>query len=289
MIKAFLFLLSITTVVRGYSQEMDAVLATVHYNFKYVNDTSDRVNLQKEELITYLGKNSSFSESYEYFKLSENLASQAQDPKNEGYLKVSINSSESNEYYFLYPAKKELKRLYKFEGNDFLIEDVYPTQDWKLSEETKNIGDYTCQKAEATFKGRKYTAWFTTEIPFPFGPWKLHGLPGLILEAYDDKKEVVFDYAGFDLVEGPALKIGIPKQVKLHKIDDIHKIKKAFEENPEAFYANYAEPVKVEMINGRPKNSFELMNRENYVGIDIVPDESYSPSMKKNNPIELAP
>lgn len=283
----FLTLFCITTVVQGYSQEMDPVLATIHYNFKHVNDTSDRSNFQKEELITYLGKNSSFSESYEYFKYSENLARQAEDPTNEGHLRMEIISSEINEYYYMHPANQNLKRVYKFEGNEFLIDDVYPAQNWILSEETKSIGDYTCQKAEATFKGRKYTAWFTTEIPFPFGPWKLHGLPGLILEAYDDKKEVVFDYAGFDLAEDPALKIGIPKQVKLHKIDKVNKMKKAFKENPEPFYANYGEPVKVEMLNGRPKNSFELLDPEKKVGVYFVSDDSYKPSDKTNNPIEL--
>lgn len=63
---------------------------------------------------------------------------------------------------------------------------------WKLSTETKKIGNFNCQKAIGHLRGRDYIAWFTTEIPVPFGPWKLHGLPGLILEAYTPDEEIYF-------------------------------------------------------------------------------------------------
>ena len=56
---------------------------------------------------------------------------------------------------------------------------------WKLYTETKKIGSFTCSKATIKFRGRNYIAWFTNEIPVPFGPWKFKDLPGLILEIYD--------------------------------------------------------------------------------------------------------
>ena len=56
---------------------------------------------------------------------------------------------------------------------------------WKLHQEIKKIGGFICQKATIKFRGRNYIAWFTNEIPVPFGPWKFKGLPGLILEVYD--------------------------------------------------------------------------------------------------------
>ena len=64
--------------------------------------------------------------------------------------------------------------------------------DWKLSDETKKIGRFECKKASAFFRGRQYIAWYAPEIPLPFGPWKLQGLPGLILEAYIPSKEIYF-------------------------------------------------------------------------------------------------
>ena len=80
------------------------------------------------------------------------------------------------------------------------IKELNPIINWKIEKERKKIGRFNCKKATANFRGRNYTAWFTTEIPLPFGPWKLNGLPGLILEAYDTNK---FVYWYFKNVEYP--------------------------------------------------------------------------------------
>lgn len=70
-------------------------------------------------------------------------------------------------------------------ANTFLVEDDYHNLDWTITEETKSVAGFSCNKAIASFRGRQWIVWFTTQIPLSFGPWKLHGLPGLILEAYD--------------------------------------------------------------------------------------------------------
>lgn len=82
--------------------------------------------------------------------------------------------------------------------NEPLLDESYTVIDnkskknWDLYNEFKIIGGFNCQKAITTFRGRTYIAWFTIQIPVPTGPWKLNGLPGIILEAYDTKKEVNF-------------------------------------------------------------------------------------------------
>ena len=59
---------------------------------------------------------------------------------------------------------------------------------WKILPEKLKIGDFETQKAETEMYGRKWTAWFTTEIPIQDGPYKFHGLPGLIVKIEDETK-----------------------------------------------------------------------------------------------------
>lgn len=66
-----------------------------------------------------------------------------------------------------------------------LVKDDYNELKWEITEEAKEIAGYSCIKANTSFRGRDWVAWFTPQIPLPYGPWKLHGLPGLILEAYE--------------------------------------------------------------------------------------------------------
>ncbi|SDQ05542.1 GLPGLI family protein [Chryseobacterium soldanellicola] len=72
----------------------------------------------------------------------------------------------------------------------------YKTNDkitWNISKETKQIQDYTLQKATAKFGGRDWIAWFNKDIPFNEGPFKFSGLPGLIFEIYDTKKNFIYN------------------------------------------------------------------------------------------------
>ena len=76
-------------------------------------------------------------------------------------------------------------------GKQYFLKEDIPQMKWKIyKDDSKKIGNYNCLKATTTFRGRDYTAWFTTEIPVLFGPWKFNGLPGLILEVYDTNKNV---------------------------------------------------------------------------------------------------
>ncbi|MBT8253373.1 MAG: GLPGLI family protein [Flavobacteriaceae bacterium] len=97
-------------------------------------------------------------------------------------------------------------------GKIFLIEDQLEKRDWTLSNETKNIGDYTCYKAtytreqpvvrsfisvngdndpeedenaEPEMEEITVTAWYAPDIPVNNGPGRYQGLPGLILEVND--------------------------------------------------------------------------------------------------------
>ena len=60
-----------------------------------------------------------------------------------------------------------------------------PTPDiaWTLTEDTMTVSGYLCQQATATFRGVEWRVWYTDEIPSSAGPWRLRGLPGLIVKA----------------------------------------------------------------------------------------------------------
>ena len=72
---------------------------------------------------------------------------------------------------------------------------------WKIENEKKKIGEYEAQKATTEFGGRKWTAWFTESIPFPDGPYKFSGLPGLIVKIEDAEKNYSWELKGNKKIE----------------------------------------------------------------------------------------
>jgi len=74
----------------------------------------------------------------------------------------------------------------------YYIQDTLLDPQWEIVDETKEISGYNCQKALTTFRGRDYITWFTPDIPLQAGPWKLQGLPGLILYAEDITGSIKF-------------------------------------------------------------------------------------------------
>jgi len=79
------------------------------------------------------------------------------------------------------------------QSRSFIISDTLRTPEWTLLDDTKEINGMKCQKAKATVHGREYEAWFSSDLPIPYGPWKLHGLPGLILEAHSTDGAIDFE------------------------------------------------------------------------------------------------
>lgn len=84
--------------------------------------------------------------------------------------------------------------LKNFDKNELTHYDVIGTEkyiyrepidqiSWEVTDSTKKILGYECIKASAEYHGRKWEVWFAPDIPLQNGPWKLHGLPGLIMSA----------------------------------------------------------------------------------------------------------
>ncbi len=69
---------------------------------------------------------------------------------------------------------------------------------WKKAKGKKTICGYQCRKAIGEFRGKKWSVSYATDIPTTAGPWKLHGLPGLITYATDEKGVHTFRLVSID-------------------------------------------------------------------------------------------
>lgn len=89
--------------------------------------------------------------------------------------------------------------------------------EWNLTDETDSISGYLCTKATASFAGRDWEAWYTDEIPSQFGPWKLSGLPGLIIKANDTESIHSFTLISFRPTEIPVMKTNDSRAIKVDR------------------------------------------------------------------------
>ena len=104
---------------------------------------------------------------------------------------------------------------------------------WDVVEDsTKNILGYECMMATVDYHGRKWTAWFSHEIPVIAGPWKLAGLPGLILEATANGNQYSFIATGIQQTDKPITPIYLANEYE--KTDRIKflRAQRTFLENP---------------------------------------------------------
>ena len=96
-------------------------------------------------------------------------------------------TKKSYTYVFTNPSEETLT-FYSHFGEDLgYYTEPLAEMEWTMVEDsTANVLGYECIMAESDYHGRHWKAWFAPEIPMSFGPWKLHGLPGLILKAEAD-------------------------------------------------------------------------------------------------------
>ena len=202
----FLFASALTTI--AFAQNPDKALARVRYSFVHLRDTTAKDKPHTENMLLVIGKNASVYTSYDKLnsdlEMQKQIQEQLKNQAGSGQMSIKLEKksskilSETDYFYFANEHKLITKeRLF----NNYLVEEDAPKINWKITKDTASFSGIKCQKAIAYFKGRNWIAWYATELPFQSGPWKLNGLPGLIVEAYDDKKEVQFLFAGMENVK----------------------------------------------------------------------------------------
>ena len=104
---------------------------------------------------------------------------------------------------------------------------------WRLVDEEKEVCGYPCKKATGTYGGREWIAWYTPEVAVPFGPWKIVGLPGLVMAAEDAAGVHRFTAIQFRAASGPVVMGELPDEIKTTR-EKFIEAKNRFEQNPMA-------------------------------------------------------
>ena len=241
------------------------------YDVVYKKDSTSNITT-KENYILDIGTKETKYYTYDFFVADSLITNNIPFPK-----EMKLNTSDiivhknNNNEFFQYDLLENT--VLQLQTND--------TQKWNLSQEKKNVKNLSLQKAITTWGGRNWTAWFAEEIPFQEGPYKFHGLPGLIVEIYDDKKNYHFELVRSEKIKEEenqfiemSEKLGISITWEKYKT-----AKLKYYESPVNFIKNSAENSEQLYLNDgtivNSKNSKEI-------------DEQLRNSIRKyNNPIEL--
>jgi len=188
------------------AQRPDTAQVLVHYKFSHVRDTTNRANPYTVNIVLVIGKRAGVYRSYDRQlsvvqdkkKMQEAFANSAGGP-----VRINRQITGSGTEYYQYPNDRKMLRKESLFGN-FLVAGPLPEIHWQITGDTATYGGLHCQKATCHFKGRDYTAWFCPDLPLHIGPWKLNGLPGVIVEAYDATGDVRFTFDGVEKATVPA-------------------------------------------------------------------------------------
>jgi len=165
---------------------------------------------------------------------------------------------------------------------DYLIDDTINIT-WNIFNSFKIIKGIQCQKAVCKFRGRTYEAWFTKSIPYSLGPWKLGGLPGLVIEARDIKNEVIFGFTGIEELTNNSYMIELPKNPILLTKVEYKRLKEEIANDPMEYLhkmmpgVSYVPRGGVETVGSNP--SFTQVNPSS--------DKQPQPQRKPFNQIEI--
>ena len=209
--KVILYLLLASLAVRAAAREpmIDRAHMKCLYRYVYTFDTLKN-ELRDDLLILQIGKE--VSKCYSYYTFQCDSLRRTPDGA-KVWSELFRRAIEKDGIYGDFPHVRMSTYVYKnyptgqmtitdrISSQGYRYADSLHAQTWTMGDSTREVLGYTCQQATADFRGRRWTAWFATDIPVSDGPWKLGGLPGLILEAYDEGQQHVFTAVGLERVK----------------------------------------------------------------------------------------
>lgn len=174
---------------------IDTARYKVTYNLKYKNHPVDK-NYLSDVRNVYIGKHyvRDFSDIIFHF---DSLCTEAS--RHGAMTRSNIQGNPWPIELIVEGGKKaDIKYRMPLQTGVLNFQQDLPQFNWKFIEGTDTIIGYPCSKATVSFAGRNYTAWYTQEIPLPFGPYKFGGLPGLILRIQDSEEQYIWEAIGFE-------------------------------------------------------------------------------------------
>lgn len=157
------------------------------YDYRFIPDSANVSDVKSEMMVLDVSEAGSkfysyvayHSDSVAMVELERQLASTGSINIRSDMQKGLVRYTVSKKYpqYEVFLHSKVLRDKYKVAEERPMV--------WNILPEKQKIGEWNTQKAETDFAGRHWYAWFTTEIPIQDGPYKFHGLPGLIVKLED--------------------------------------------------------------------------------------------------------
>ena len=241
MYKIFFLLFLSLNFFKGFSQPLDTAKVSVFYSFSHARDTMFLNKFNTENFVLQLGKNISV-----YKSIDQAAADSARNAviekarinfESTGQMNINMQGVKTATGNLIYKntVNNTMVFVNPFMRINYFIEEAMPTINWVITEETKQVQTLTCQKATTKFRGRNYEAWFCPEFPYNSGPWKFNGLPGLIIEVYDSKEEVIFLLNKIEINKDQIVLINYPEKYQKTTAKEYTQLREGIKANPEAF------------------------------------------------------
>ena len=173
----------------GTKKIVDSSIIECIYNYRVIDHSLG--DMREYHAILELGDSIFKYESYGSYRLDSALVGKQQMTLGEYFDFYNKYSPDFKEFLLENVNANKLSYYGKVSIDKFMYHEEVSHIDWALSDSTKEICGYLCHQATATFRGRNWIAWYC-DIPKSAGPWKLNGLPGLILAAETEDKEHTF-------------------------------------------------------------------------------------------------
>jgi len=151
------------------------------YEYKFVKDSTEKSKSETELMVLDATKIGS-----KFYSLKKSIA----DSIHLDRLQKEVKDFSGIDWGLVPDVVEKTYPDFKIEFFNMLEMDKYKVTDkrrldWKILPIKEKIGELNTQKASVSFAGRTWTAWFATDIPIQDGPYKFHGLPGLIIKLED--------------------------------------------------------------------------------------------------------